>query len=101
MVTLAVKVIANSAADQVMGWHGDALKVRVRAKAIKGQANKAVCKLLAQEMGIAATSVSVKSGATATRKVLNLEGVDETRLRDYLSAHPSCGYSSHFTSCKS
>ena len=89
MTTLTVQVVANAAADQIMGRHGGALKVRVRAKAIKGQANHAVCRLIAQELGIAASSVSIKSGARAKLKVLNLEDVDEARLADYLSAYIS------------
>lgn len=69
---LAVKVIPGAKTDGIAGWLGDALKVRVRAHAEKGKANKAVIKLLAAELGIPDSQIQIISGLTNPNKVLEI-----------------------------
>ena len=46
-IRLQLKVVPGSSKDEVAGWLGDALKVRVGAPAERGRANAAVEKLVA------------------------------------------------------
>lgn len=46
--------------------------VRVRAQAQEGQANDAVCRLVATAFGVAASDVSVHSGSTDPRKTMRI-----------------------------
>jgi hypothetical protein len=52
-----------------------ALAVRVTAPPVDGKANVALCKLLASELGLAPSRVSVVRGHTARDKVVRIEGV--------------------------
>ena len=53
---------------------GPALKVRVRAVADKGEANRAVESVVAQWLGVAKTRVTVAAGSKSRVKTLDIEG---------------------------
>ncbi|MFM7075771.1 MAG: DUF167 domain-containing protein, partial [Planctomycetaceae bacterium] len=52
MARLEVKVVPGSSRDQIVGWLGDALKIKVTAPPEKGKANERVVELLAGALGI-------------------------------------------------
>jgi uncharacterized protein (TIGR00251 family) len=64
---------------------GAALKVSVGAPPEDGKANAAVIALLAEALGVAKSAISVVSGATNRRKLVEIRG-EETRLRAALDA---------------
>ncbi len=67
---------------------GKALKVAVTAAPEDGKANAAVAALLAEEWGVAKSAVSVVSGATGRRKVVEIRGPSDAlmaRLRTWLT----------------
>jgi uncharacterized protein (TIGR00251 family) len=64
------------------GW---ALKLSVGAPPEDGKANAAVIALLAAALGVAKSAISVVSGATGRRKLVEIRG-EETRLRAALDA---------------
>jgi uncharacterized protein len=59
---------------------GKALKVAVTAAPEDGKANAAVIALLAQEWGVAKSAISVVSGATDRRKVVEIRGPSQELL---------------------
>lgn len=66
-----------------------ALKVSVTAAPEDGKANAAVIALLAEERGVAKSAVSVVSGATDRRKVMEIRGPSQellTRLQGWLQS---------------
>lgn len=77
---LAVHVTPKSGRDQVGGWRGGELDVRVTAPPEDGKANTAVRVLLAKAAGVPKSAVSVVRGETSRHKQLAFEGVDEERL---------------------
>ena len=56
------------------------LVVRVTAPPVDGRANRAVCKLVAQRAGVAASRVSVVRGARSRDKLVAVEGVEPEAL---------------------
>ncbi|HXQ80715.1 MAG TPA: DUF167 domain-containing protein [Opitutaceae bacterium] len=87
---LAVKAIPNAPRDAIAGWIGGALKVKVRAPALGGRANGAVCELMARELGLPKSAVRVVQGSRSRSKVLEILGLTpaeaSSRLGD--SARP-------------
>jgi len=70
-----VLVTAGSARNALQGQHDGRVKVCVTAPAEKGKANKAVCKLLADRLGIRQSQVAILSGHTSRRKEVLVERV--------------------------
>jgi len=77
---LAVHVTPKSGRDEVVGWRGSELAVRVTAPPEGGKATAAVCKVIAGALHVAKTNVRVVRGDTARHKILEIDGVDEAEL---------------------
>ena len=77
-VQVFVRVTPKSARDCVEGTtesaEGPALKVRVRAVADKGEANRAVEGVVAEWLGVPRTSVSLGAGGKSRLKTLDVAG---------------------------
>jgi uncharacterized protein len=90
---LAVRLTPRGGADRIEGWAKDDagrlyLKVRVRAAATEGEANAALCALIAKTLKVPKSAVTVASGHTARLKTLEVEGVDEARLSAAFGSRP-------------
>ncbi len=93
--TLAVHVSPKAGRDEVVGLRvlEDGLQeveVRVTAAPDKGAANKAVCKLIAKELGIPKSAVAVKRGETSRHKLLECEA-SSANLESWISSLPALG----------
>jgi uncharacterized protein len=78
-VRLSVKVTPRSSSEGLQGVEVDGrgqayLVVRVAAPPEGGKANAATIKLLARHCGVAASALSLVSGAGSRRKVLDIHG---------------------------
>lgn len=82
---LVVRVTPRADHDEVAGWQGDELRVRLRAPPVDGRANKALVRLLASRLNVPRSSIELVSGATARVKRLRVEGLSEAELRRRLS----------------
>ena len=79
--TLNLKTIPNAPRDQIAGWLGDALKVKVRAPALEGRANDALLEFLADKLGLPRRAVTLLHGDKSRHKVVRLDGIDGAELR--------------------
>jgi uncharacterized protein YggU (UPF0235/DUF167 family) len=52
MGRLILKVVPGSSREEIVGWLGDSLKVKVKAPPETGRANEAVIALLADRLGL-------------------------------------------------
>lgn len=86
MVMLAVHVTPKAVRDEVAGWRGAELSVRVTVAPEGGKANAAVCSAVAKALGVPKTSVRVAKGATSRHKMLEVTGVGEQDVRDALGS---------------
>ena len=83
---MSLKAVPGSSRDEVVGWLGDSLKVKVKAPPEKSRANEAVVALLADRLGIDASSIAVVSGHGSPAKVVAVEGMDDEAIRQEFPA---------------
>jgi len=83
--TLAIKAIPNAPRTEVVGWLGDALKVKVHAPPVEGRANEALCEFLAATFDLPRRAVTVLRGDTSRQKTVRLDGLT---LADVLHRFP-------------
>jgi|SRR5690242_11435250 len=89
-ITVALRVTPRGGRDDIEGIETVAdgrsvVKVRVRAVADSGEANRAVTELLAKALGVPKASVRLLSGATSRLKQVAIDG-DPTGLGETLRA---------------
>lgn len=77
---LRLRVRPGGKKNAILGEHGGALRVSVTAQPERGKANRAVVKLLADVLGIAASEVAIVSGETSGDKVVEV-GVGTAAIR--------------------
>lgn len=82
--TIRVRVTPRSGRDEVIGWDGDELRVRVRAAPVEGQANEAVCRLIAKLAGVPYSAVTIVGGGSSRTKTLRIEGLSEAEAKTRL-----------------
>lgn len=73
-IALTLHVQPGAKKSEVAGEHGDALKIRLAAPPVDGKANAALIEFVAARLGVAKSAVSLKSGQTSRRKVLEVCG---------------------------
>ena len=83
---LWVHVQPGARRTEVVGRHGDAVKVRVAAPPVDGKANAAVAAALATHFGVPVRDVELVAGASARRKRFRVVGVPADRVEALVTA---------------
>ncbi len=83
--TFGVHVVPRSHRDTVVGLYGEALKVRLRAAPVGGEANQALRAFLADRLGVPMEAVEVLSGHTSRHKLVRVAGVGAEQVHALLS----------------
>ena len=68
---------ARARRDEITAVRDGVLVVRVTAPALEGRANRAVCRLVADRLGVAPTYVTIIRGERSRDKVLDVHGIDQ------------------------
>ncbi len=79
-VSIAVQVIPRAHKSEIVGLHGDALKVRLAAPPVEGAANEALVAYLAGRLGLRRREVSLVSGEHSRRKVVRIHGLSADQV---------------------
>ena len=82
---LAIKAIPNAPKNEIAGWLGEALKVKVHAPALEGRANEELCDFIAETLRLPRRSVRVTQGEKSRQKVLAIDGLSLTDVKTRLS----------------
>ncbi len=82
---ITVKAVPNSSKDEIVGWLGDDLKVRVRQPPEKSRANRHICRLIAECLGLPERDVEVTAGASSARKTVAIRGLETGEARKRLA----------------
>jgi len=89
-VVIALEVTAGTKEDAFpAGYHEwrRSIGCRVSAPALEGRANKAVIRVVAEALGLPASSVSILSGAASSRKRVLVTGVRRETVLGLLASN--------------
>ncbi|MFP3869290.1 MAG: DUF167 family protein [Syntrophobacteria bacterium] len=84
-VVLRVHVQTRASRDEVVGPHGDDLKIRITAAPVEGAANKHLVRFLAIRLGVARSEVIIESGGRSRAKCVAIAGMTVAEVQDRLS----------------
>ena len=79
-VRFAVRLTPRAALDRVDGVTDGVLRARVGAPAVEGAANNALVRLIAEELGVARSSVRIVAGASSRQKLVVVDGGDAAAI---------------------
>ena len=79
-VFLKVRLAPGSKSDRILGTHGDALRVAVRAPPERGKANEALVELIAKELDLHRSVVSLHSGKASRDKRVRIQGLSRDEI---------------------
>ena len=85
-VRFRVHVQPRASRREIVGIHGDALKVRLDAPPMDNAANEALVELLAGALGVTRRSVRIVAGAASRVKVVEVVGVSLARMQQLASS---------------
>ncbi len=88
---LRVHVQPGAKADEITGCHGDALKIRLRARAMEGAANTALSAFLCATLHLRHSQITLVQGESARTKVLWIRAAS-TRTRSQLAEYATPSY---------
>ena len=74
--TLAIKAIPGAPKNQVCGWLGEALKIKIQAPPVEGRANDALIEFLAEALEVPRRTVTLMRGDTSRHKTVRIDGLD-------------------------
>ena len=73
VATLTLHIQPGAKKTEIVGLHGDALKIRLAAPPVDGKANAELIQLVATYYGCRKSAVSIKSGASGRTKLVKIE----------------------------
>jgi uncharacterized protein (TIGR00251 family) len=86
VTTIRVHVIPNAKIEKVLGEHGDAIKIKLRAPAVEGKANTALRRFLAEKLSIPQRAIVLEHGERSRDKVIRVDGLSEKEVGSRLLA---------------
>jgi uncharacterized protein len=81
-VRFSVRVQPRASRSEVVGVHGDALKIRLSAPPVDGAANSALVEFLADVFAVARRDVRILAGEASRSKIVEIEGITERVVHD-------------------
>jgi uncharacterized protein (TIGR00251 family) len=87
-VRFAVHVQPRASRNELVGAHGNAIKVRLSAVPVDGAANEALVTFLATYFAVPMRSVRIISGAHSRAKVVEVDGIAVDDVRRLITNAP-------------
>ena len=82
--TLELKIIPNAPRNEIAGWVGSALKIKIHAPALEGRANDELLDFLAEKLGVHRRDVSLLRGDKSRQKIVQITGLDSAGVKQRL-----------------
>jgi uncharacterized protein (TIGR00251 family) len=73
-VEIRIHIQTRASKTEIVGLYGQALKIRIAAPPVDGQANAELCRFLARQFGVSQQFVQVISGFSSRQKRVFIKG---------------------------
>lgn len=84
-VVLSLHIQPGAKKTEIVGLHGEFLKIRLAAPPVDGKANAALIEFLAAKVSLGRTAVSLISGETSRAKRVRISGLSGEAARAALA----------------
>ena len=80
----AVHVVPKSIKNEVVGKHGDGLKIKLTSNSVAGIANDTLLTFLSEKLGIDRKDIEIAAGRSSSEKMVIVLGLTPTEVEDRL-----------------
>lgn len=80
----AVHIVPKSLKNEVVGKHGDALKIRLTSSSVGERANEMLIKFLAEKLNIERKNIEIVAGLSSTEKMVAVVGIKPGMVEERL-----------------
>ena len=81
MARFVLRIVPNARRTEVVGMHGDAIKIKIHSPATDGKANAALLEFLAETLDVPSRSVRIISGEKSRDKLIECDDLDAETAR--------------------
>ncbi len=79
---LKIHVTPRGSRNEVTGWRGQVLSIKITAPPVEGAANAAVVSFVADALGVRKSQVELVSGEKSREKTLRISGLSDVEVRN-------------------
>ena len=83
---MKLRIVPNAKRDEVVGAHGDAVKIKVAAPALDGKANEALLGFVAVKLCVHRRDIALITGEKSRDKRIEIASLDAAEARARLLA---------------
>jgi len=87
-VTISLRVYPNAGRNELAGFTGGILRVKVSAPPSKGKANRELTIFISRLLGVGRDSVNIIKGHASRNKVVAIDGLSREEVMERLSPRP-------------
>ena len=84
--TLSVLVQPRASRNEVAGWVGESLKIKLTAPPVEGEANEACLDFLATLLDLAPSRLAIIQGNRSRNKVIRITGLTQEEVHTRLAS---------------
>lgn len=74
-VRLRLRIQPRASRTEVVGLHGESLRIRLSAPPVDGAANEELVRFLAERLGVPTRAVEITAGHGSRQKTVHVQGV--------------------------
>ena len=82
---ISIKAIPNAPRNELAGWMGEVLKIKVHAPALEGRANEELCEFLAETLDLPKRAVVLVQGGKSRQKIVAIDGLNLEEVKSRTS----------------
>lgn len=87
-IYIHIHVQPRASKNEIVGIHGDSLKIRLTSPPVEGAANSLLVEFMAKKLGIPKSKIEIVSGEKSRHKTLKIEGVSMEEAVNILGILP-------------
>lgn len=76
-IYIHIHVQPRASKNEIVGIHGDYLKIRLTSPPVEGAANSLLVEFMAKKLGIPKSKIEIVSGEKSRHKTLRVEGLSK------------------------
>ena len=84
-VGLHVRLTPNSRRNEITGFTGEVLNIKIAAPPVKGKANEELVTYLSRVLGVKKSNITIMKGQTSRNKIISIEGISREDVLSKIS----------------